>query len=37
MEIIRFIFWEAVKILGLVFLGLVSAKAVAALMVRRHG
>jgi tetratricopeptide (TPR) repeat protein len=34
-EIIRFIFWEAVKILGLVFLGMVSAKAVAGLIVRQ--
>lgn len=30
----RFVFWEAVKIIGLVFLGLVSTKAVAALRVR---
>ena len=35
MEIIRFVFWEAVKVLGLVFLGLVSTKAVAALTVRK--
>ena len=35
MELIRFIFWEAAKVLGLVFLGLVSAKAVAALTVRK--
>jgi tetratricopeptide (TPR) repeat protein len=35
MEPIRFIFWEAVKALGLVFLGLVSAKAVTGLAVRR--
>jgi tetratricopeptide (TPR) repeat protein len=34
-EIIRFIFWEAVKIIGLVFLGLVSAKAVAGLAMRK--
>jgi hypothetical protein len=33
-EVIKFIFSEAVKVLGLVFLGLVSAKAVAALTVR---
>jgi len=31
MEIIRFVFWEAVKIIGLVFLGLVATKAVAGL------
>ena len=31
MDAIRFVFWEAVKVLGLVFLGLVSSKAVAAL------
>ena len=31
MEIIRFIFWEAVKVLALVFLGLVCTKAVAGL------
>ena len=35
MEIIRFIFWEAAKVLGLVFLGLVSTKSVAALTGRR--
>jgi tetratricopeptide (TPR) repeat protein len=34
-EVIRFIFWEAVKVLGLVLLGLVSCKAVAALRVRK--
>jgi tetratricopeptide (TPR) repeat protein len=34
-EAIRFIFWEAVKVLGLVFLGLVAAKSVAALRVRK--
>jgi tetratricopeptide (TPR) repeat protein len=33
-EIIRFVFWEGVKVLALVFLGLVSTKAVAALAVR---
>jgi tetratricopeptide (TPR) repeat protein len=33
MEIIRFIFWEAAKVLGLVFLGIVAAKAVASLVV----
>ena len=33
MEIIRFIFWEAAKVLGLVFLGMVAAKAVASLLV----
>jgi tetratricopeptide (TPR) repeat protein len=33
-EIIRFVFWEAVKVLALVFLGLVSTKSVAALAVR---
>ena len=32
MEIIRFIFWEAAKILGLVFLGMVAAKSVAGLI-----
>jgi tetratricopeptide (TPR) repeat protein len=32
MEIVRFIFWEAAKVLGLVFLGMVAAKAVAALL-----
>ncbi len=31
MEIIRFIFWEAVKVLGLVFLGVVAAKSVRSL------
>jgi tetratricopeptide (TPR) repeat protein len=35
-ELIRFVFWEAVKVLGLVFLGLVSAKTVAALAVHRR-
>ena len=35
MELIRFIFWEAAKVLGLVFLGMVSAKAVAALTVHK--
>lgn len=35
MEIIRFVFWEAVKVIALVFLGLVSAKGVASLQVRR--
>ena len=35
MEWIRFIFWEAAKILALVFLGLVSAKAVTSLAVRQ--
>ena len=35
MELIQFIFWEALKILGLVFLGLVAAKAVAGLATRR--
>jgi tetratricopeptide (TPR) repeat protein len=34
-EPIRFIFWEGVKILGLVLLGLVSAKALAGLVVRK--
>jgi tetratricopeptide (TPR) repeat protein len=34
-EATRFIFWEAVKVLGLVFLGLVSSKAVATLTVRK--
>jgi tetratricopeptide (TPR) repeat protein len=33
-EVIRFVFWEAAKILGLVFLVLVSIKAVGALAVR---
>jgi tetratricopeptide (TPR) repeat protein len=31
MEFIRFIFWEAAKVLGLVFLGMVAAKVIAAL------
>ena len=31
MEVVRFIFWEAAKILGLMLLGLISAKAVAGL------
>ena len=35
MEVIRFVFWEAVKVLALVFLGLVATKAVAALIVRK--
>ncbi len=35
MEIIRFIFWEAAKVIALVFLGVVSAKAVAGLAVPR--
>ena len=35
MEPIRFVFWEAVKVLGLVLLGLVSTKSVAALSVRK--
>jgi tetratricopeptide (TPR) repeat protein len=35
MEAIRFIFWEAIKVLGLVFLGLVAAKSVAALTLRK--
>jgi len=34
-EVIRFIFWEAVKILGLAFLGLFSAQAIANLRSRR--
>jgi tetratricopeptide (TPR) repeat protein len=34
-EAIRFVFWEAVKVLGLVFLGLVTSKWVAALTVRK--
>ena len=34
MEVIRFIFWEAAKVLGLMLLGLVACKAVAALAVR---
>ena len=33
MEIIRFVFWEAAKVLCLVFLCVVSTKAVAALKV----
>ena len=33
MEVLRFVFWEAVKVLGLVLLALVSSKAVAALTV----
>jgi tetratricopeptide (TPR) repeat protein len=33
MEIIRFVFWEAAKVLCLVFLGVVTTKAVAALKV----
>lgn len=36
MELIKFVFWEAAKVLALVFLGLVAAKAVAALAVRRN-
>ena len=35
MEVIRFVFWETVKVLGLLFLGLVASKAVAALAVRK--
>ncbi len=35
MEIIRFVFWEAVKILALVLLGLVACKSVAALATPR--
>lgn len=35
MEVIRFIFWEAVKVLGLALLGLVCAKVVAGLEVRK--
>jgi tetratricopeptide (TPR) repeat protein len=35
MEILRYVFWEAVKILGLIFLGLLSAKTVASLSMRR--
>ena len=35
MEIIRFVFWEAVKVLALVILGLMSSKGVAALSVRK--
>ncbi|MGA2982390.1 MAG: tetratricopeptide repeat protein [Terriglobia bacterium] len=33
MEVIRFVFWEGIKVLGLVLLGLVSTKSVAALSV----
>ena len=36
MEFIRFIFWEAVKVIALAFLCLVSAKAVAALVVKKR-
>jgi tetratricopeptide (TPR) repeat protein len=32
-EVIRFVFWEGIKVLGLVLLGLVSTKSVAALSV----
>jgi tetratricopeptide (TPR) repeat protein len=32
MEFIRFIFWEAAKVLGLVFLGMVAAKSVGGLV-----
>lgn len=35
MEVIRFVFWELVKVLALLFLGLVASKAVAALIVRK--
>ena len=35
MEVIRFIFWEAVKILGLVFLAIIAAKAVGGLATSR--
>ena len=35
MEVIQFAFWETVKVLGLVFLGLVASKSVAALAVRQ--
>ena len=35
MEVFRFVFWETIKILGLVFLGLVASKAVAAFRVRQ--
>ena len=35
MEIIRFVFWEAVKVLALVILGLVWSKGVAALSARK--
>jgi tetratricopeptide (TPR) repeat protein len=34
-EVIRFVFWEAAKVLGLALLGLVCSKGVAALTVRR--
>jgi tetratricopeptide (TPR) repeat protein len=34
-EFIRFIFWEAVKVLGLAFLSLVSAQTIAGLRLRR--
>jgi tetratricopeptide (TPR) repeat protein len=34
-EIIRFVFWEAAKVLALVFLALVSTKAIGALNVRK--
>jgi tetratricopeptide (TPR) repeat protein len=34
-DVIRFIFWEAIKILGLVFLALFSAQAIANLQPRR--
>ena len=37
MELIRFVFWEGAKVLGLVCLGLVSSKAVASLTVRNGG
>lgn len=36
MEIIRFTFWELVKILALVLLGLLAVKSVAALVVRKN-
>jgi tetratricopeptide (TPR) repeat protein len=36
LELIRFVFWEAAKVLGLVFLGLVSTKTVAALTVHKR-
>ena len=35
MEAIRFVFWEAVKVLGLALLGLICSKGVAALTVRK--
>ncbi len=35
MEIIRFVFWEAVKVLALLILGLMSSKGVAALSLRK--